>query len=208
MTEPHLRHRAAVEAFLRDPNHLATDDGSMFGDPTDQPKLYELAALHGRLLPVLTLLPPAVFQRLARDRNLLIVASPSPGRPWPGPREAIDPVAHGAYAVRGRNLRDPVTLQIERPPGSWLIKLGRIEVELASRQQVFAGIVIHECLHAYLDHDFGARSIDRAAVQRVEDEAVNHACQFGFIRETAAFLNFYATRFPDADVIMGRLPTA
>jgi hypothetical protein len=195
----------AVEAFLRDPNHLVCDDGLELGDLTDKPHLYRLPSLRRRLLPVLTLLPSAVFKQLAQDRNLLFVAAPSPSGPWPGPPDATDPAAHGAYAARGRNLNDPVMFKVDLPFGSWVIKLGRIEVELAT-PEVFAGVVIHECLHVYLDHNFGLRTIDRAAVQQAEDEAVERACQIGFRRQTTAFLTFYATRFPNADVIMGRLP--
>jgi hypothetical protein len=205
MTEPDAQRKATVEAFLRDPKHLSVDDGSALDHPTGKPELYRLPAVQRRLLPVLTLLPADVFLELAHDRNLLILASASPREPWTGPPDVIDPVAHGAYAARGRNPQDPVMWALERPPFSWVIKLARIEMELAPRQ-AFAGIVIHECMHSYLDHDFGARTVDRAAVQRAEDEAVESACELGFRRQTAAYLKFYATRFPRADVIMGRLP--
>jgi hypothetical protein len=206
MTEQGGR-RAAVEAFLRDPNHLASNNGSLLGAPTDKPELYDLPAIHHRLLDVLTLLPASIFHRLAHDRNLLILASPSPRKPWAGPPHAIDPIAHGAYAVCGRNHEDRAMYELERPFGSWLIKLGRIEVELAP-PQVLAGIVIHECVHVYLDHQFAAGTLDLAAMQQLENDVVVQACRLGFRRETAAFLRFYATRFPGADLIMGRMPEA
>jgi hypothetical protein len=50
---------------------------------------------------VLAQLRPDDFELLARDRNLMILASPSPRvRPQVLP-EAIDPVAHGAYSFTG-----------------------------------------------------------------------------------------------------------
>jgi hypothetical protein len=195
MTEPDAQRKAMVEAFLRDPKHLMVDDGSALDHPRAKQELYRLPAVQRRLLPVLTLLPVKVFLELAHDRNLLILAAASPRGPWPGPPDSIDPVAHGAYAARGRNLQDPVMWALERPPFSWVIKLARIEMELAPRQ-AFAGIVIHECMHVFLDHDFGARTVDGIAVQRAEDEAVEAACELGFRRQTVAYLNFYAARFP------------
>jgi hypothetical protein len=198
---------AAVDDFLSDAEHLMAEDGSALDQPTDKPHLYALPVVRERLRPVLTLLPSAVFQALAEDRNLLIVVAASPREPWSGPPHVLDPIAHGAYTVRGRNLQDPVMFALERPPFSWVIKLARIEMELAP-PQAFAGIVIHECAHVYLNHDFGARTVDAAAVQQAEDEAVAWACQLGFREQTAAYLDFYATSFPMIGVIMGHLPAA
>jgi hypothetical protein len=68
----------AVDAFLRDARHLVTDDGLALGHATSKRHLYQRSAVQRRLRPVLTLLPSAVFQRLAHDRNLLILVSASP----------------------------------------------------------------------------------------------------------------------------------
>jgi hypothetical protein len=163
---------ADVEAFLRDPDHLASDDGSPHGVPTERPACYELSALRRRLLPVLARLTPDDFQRLAQDRNLMILASPTPRvRPLSLPGE-IDPVAHGAYTFTGHWLADAATAGLDRPTDSWVLKLGRVEVELAPRL-VFAGIVLHECVHVLLNyrlvwrHDRrGRRPADRGRGRR------------------------------------------
>ncbi len=197
----------AVEAFLRDPDHLASDDGSVLGAPTDRLELYQLAALRRRLLPVLAQLRPSDFELLARDRNLMILASPTPRVRPQVPPGAIDPVAHGAYSFTGHYLWDAATFALDRPPGSWVLKLGRIEVELAPRL-VFAGIVLHECVHVLLNYRLVGGTVDEAAGQRMEDEAVARACELGFRRETKAFIDFFATWFPNAGAIIGRLPSA
>jgi len=205
MTAPRAQHKAAVEAFLRDPNHLAVDDGMEHGAPTDRPELYRLPALRRRLLPALTRLAPDDFDLLARDRNLLILASPMPRVSPQGPPDAIDPVTYGAYSFTGHWLANGATFGLDRPPDSWVLKLGRVEVELAPRL-VFAGIVLHECIHVLLNYRLVGGTVDEAAGQRIEDEAVARACELGFRRETKAFIDFFAARFPDAGAIVGRLP--
>jgi hypothetical protein len=198
-----------VDEFLRDPCRLMADDGSDLDHPTNKPELYALAALRRRLRPVLTLLQPAVFDCLVTDRKLVILASASPVEPWNGPGDDLDPVAHGSYSSHGRNPRDPVMFRLPFEPFDppWVIKLGRIEVEFAP-PKVFTGVVIHECMHVFLDHDYGAPTVDEAAVQQKEDEAVARACELGFRELTTAYLIFYATRFPKTVAIMGRLPQA
>jgi len=204
---PDARHRAEVAEFLNDPNHLAVDDGIEHGAPTDRPELYQLPALRRRLLPVLTRLTPDIFEVLARDRNLLIVASPTAREKPRRPPGEIDPVAHGACSFTGRNPWDAATFGLDRPAGSWVLKLGRVEVELAPRL-VFAGFVLHECVHVLLNYRLVAGSVDEAAGQLLENEAVAIACGLGFRRETEAFISFLATRFPNSGAIVGRLPGA
>jgi len=196
-----------LHAFLSDPNRLMADDGSELGYPTNKPQLYALPALRRRLKPVLSQLPDPVFECLVVERTLVIIAGASP-LPWNGPPGELDQVAHGSYSSHGRNPQDPDMFERIRfapfePP--WVIKIGRIEVEIAP-PEVFAGVVLHECMHVLLNHDYGARSPSRDDVQRVEDEAVARAYELGFGEQTAAYLTFYAERFPAADVIMGRLP--
>ena len=198
---------AAVEAFLRDPEHLASDDGSPHGAPTDRPECYELTALRRRLLPVLARLSSDDFELLALDRNLLILASPTPRVRPLGPAGEIDPVAHGACSFTGHWLADAATIAMDRPPDAWVLKLGRVEVELAPRL-AFAGIVLHECVHVLFNYRLVGGMVDEAAGQRIENEAVARACELGFRRETKAFIDFLATRFPNAGAIVGRLPSA
>ena len=197
---------AEVEAFLHDPEHFRCDDGSTYGAPTDRPELYRPATLRRRLLPVLTRLSADDFRLLARDRNLLILAAPTSREKPQSPPGTIDPVAHGAGSFSGHYPWDAATSALDRPPGSWVLKLGRLEVELAPRL-AFAGIVIHECMHVLLGYQPAAGTVDAAAEQQLEDEAVRRACNLGFRRETVAFRNFFATRFPDVPII-GRLPPA
>ena len=205
MTGPDAQRKATVEAFLRDPDHLTSDDGSPYGALTDRPECYELPALRRRLLPVLTRLAPDDFEQLAQARNIMILASPTPRvRPLSPPGE-IDPVAHGAYSFTGHWLADAATFGMDRPPDSWVLKLGRVEVELAPRL-VFAGIVLHECVHVLINYRLVMGTVDKAATQRIEDEAVARAYELGFRRETKAFIDFFARRFPDGDAIIGRLP--
>jgi hypothetical protein len=195
-----------VDDFLNDPRRLMTDDGSDLDHRTDKPHLYALPALCQRLRPVLGELPASVFECLAIDRELVILASASPREPWSGPHDELDPIAHGSYSCRGRYLHDPVMFRLEFSlPSPWVIKLGKIEVEIAP-QDVFAGVVIHECMHAYLDHNYGLGGPDRAAIQQFEDAAVARACELGFRPQTVMYLDFYATRFARPDLIMGRLP--
>jgi hypothetical protein len=196
-----------VDEFLRNPSRLMADDGSDLDNPTNKPELYALPALRRRLRQVLRLLQPAIFDCLVTDRKLVILASASPIGSWNGDAGELDPVAHGSYSSHGRNPDDPVIFSLPfsafDPP--WVIKLGRIEIELAP-PTVFAGVVIHECMHVYLDHDFGALTVDEAAVRQKEDEAVSTACALGFREQTAAFLDFYINHFPATGTIMGRLP--
>jgi len=156
--------------------------------------------------PVLARLTSDDFNLLARDRNLLILASPTPREKPQGPPDAIDPVAHGAYSFTGHWLADAATFGLDRPPDSWVLKLGRVEVELAPRL-AFAGFVLHECVHVLLNYRLVGGTVDEVAGQQIEDEAVARACALGFRRETKAFRDFFAKRFPDADAIVGRLPT-
>lgn len=193
-----------IVAFLTDPHHLAVDDGTELDHPTDKPHLYELQAVRGRLLPVLILLPSDIFAQLVRDRDLLILASASPREPWDGEPEALDREAHSTYSVRGRDPRDPVTLRFGRAAPAWLIKLGRIAMEVAP-PQAFAGFVIHECMHVHLDHQLGWGAT-RDDYQRLENQAVERACQLGFRDKAAALIDFLAARFPDPEAIIGRLP--
>jgi hypothetical protein len=205
MTGPRTQRRAAVEAFLRDPDHLAVDDGVEHGAATDRPECYELTVLRRRLVPVLARLTPEDFEQLARDRNLMILASPTAQvKPLSSPGE-IDPIAYGAYSFTGHWLEDGATFRLDRPPDSWVTKLGRVEVELAPRL-VFAGIVLHECVHVLINYRLVGGTVDAAAVQRIEDEAVARACELGFRRETKSMIDFFATRFPDAGAIVGHLP--
>jgi len=192
---------------LRDPEHLASNDGSPHGAPTDRPECYELRALRRRLLPVLARLAPDDFEQLVRARNLMILASPTSRVAPLSPPGEIDPVAHGAYSFTGHWLADAATFGLDRPPDSWVLKLGRVEVELAPRL-VFAGIVLHECVHVLINYRLVMGTVDKADTQRIEDEAVARACELGFRHETKAFIDFFATRFPDAGAIVGRLPSA
>jgi hypothetical protein len=196
-----------VEAFLRDPGHLASNDGSAHGVVVDKPECYELSALRRRLLPVLTRLPRDAFEQLALASNLLILASPTPREKPQGRSGTIDPVAHGAYTFSGHYLADAATFDLDRPSGSWVLKLGRLEVELAPRL-AFAGIVLHECVHVLLGYRIAAGTVDEAGVQQIENEAVARACELGLRRETAAYVDFFATRFPDSGAIIGRLPAS
>jgi hypothetical protein len=155
---------------------------------------------------VLARLAPEDFEQLAQARNLLILASPTAQRKPLSPPGEIDPVSHGAYSFTGHWLVDAATFGLDRPPDSWVTKLGRVEMELAPRL-VFAGIVLHECVHVLINYRLVGGIPDAAAVQRIEDEAVRRACELGFLRETKAMIDFFATRFPDAGAIVGRLPS-
>jgi len=197
-----------VDAFLGDPARLLADDGSDLDYPSDKPHLYTLPAVRERLRPVLGLLPAAVFECLVKERKLVILASASPCEPWKGSPGDVDPIAHGSYSARGRYLHDPVMFRLEfsalDPP--WVMKLGRIDVELAP-PDVFAGVLIHECMHVYLDHNYGPLNPDRAAIQQREDEALRCACELGFRPQTAAYVRYYSERFARPDLIIGRLPS-
>jgi hypothetical protein len=191
----------AAEAFF--PKRLVCN----FPDPealaTARRQLYRRPAVRRRLLPVLANLPVGFFDRLVFDRELHILASASASGPWVGTPGEIDVGAHDSYASCGPYLQDADTFALNLPLGSWLIRLGRIAIELAP-PQAFAGIVIHECCHVDRGHKIDAGT-GAASTQRREDDVVGLACQLGFREETAAYLDFYRETFGDAG-IMGRLP--
>ena len=153
-------------------------------------------------------LSPELFRQLRDDRHLQIWVSAmsleDSIQPTPRP---IDPHLDGAYAVRGVDLNDPNAPEF-RGLDEWTIKLGRVAIESAADlPQAFAGIVIHECCHAKLNHPRRSQAAGRVETQEIEDQVCAEACRLGFREQTAAFLALYDDKFPDRVGIMGRLPS-
>ncbi len=192
----------AARTYLRKPFRLTVEDGLPeypLEAATSKPHLYRRRAVRGRLLPVLAALPEEFFRVVTVERSVSFHATPyATGLSMPPPDDIVWEHGSRAFAIRqweaGR----------DGPIIGWEIDLGRIAVELYEAA-AFSGVVAHELCHVYLGHDVHGWQLSDEEWQRVEDEAVACACQFGFRPETEAWLAANSDLWGDT-VETGRLP--
>ncbi len=160
---------------------------------TNKPHLYKRHAVRARILPVVAALPSDFFQTVTGQRRVGISADPSPwgfGSPDP---EAID------SQTPSRAIRVQESPAFTRAL-YWQVVLGRTAIELANRD-AFAGIVIHELSHVFLEHD----PFNNGRLDQYEDEAIALTCDLGFRRQAEAHFAAIKEWFGN-EVKTGKLP--
>ena len=198
----------AAKAYLRRPLRVQgeIDDADCpISAFTRKPRLYRRVAFRDRLLPVLASMPKDFFQVVTEDRNVWFLASAStPGLNMPDPD--VVGLEHGSRTVAVHPLGwERVTRDVQSTPiDHWAVLLGRIAIELCDGK-AFAGTVVHELCHVYLEHDLNLPDLTDDVWKRTEDEAIALACEIGFREETEAQLSSLHALFGD-DVETGNLP--
>lgn len=198
----------AVKAYLRRPLRVQgeVDYGAdcPISTLTRKPRLYRRVALRDRLLPLLASMPMDFFRVVTEDRNVWFLASAlPPGLDMPDP-DAIG-LEHMSRTVAVRPLGSERNRDVHSTPiDHWAVLLGRVAIELCDRK-AFAGTVVHELCHVYLEHDLNLPDLTDAVWKRTENEAIALACEIGFREETEAQLGSLHALFGDG-VETGNLP--